>query len=135
MGTPLTILIGIVVIGTSIWVYTDAQAIGVKKGQIAGLMDMNPLSWFLACLLLWIVSFPFYLAYRKEFMRINGKLPKPSSSTSIVAPAATMLTSDFDDQLRKLAKLRDEKIISEAEFEQKKRAILGVPGSPIQIGQ
>ncbi len=35
--------------------------------------NMGPISWFLACLLIWIVAFPFYLAKRGEFKRINGK--------------------------------------------------------------
>ena len=34
--------------------------------------------------------------------------------------------ADFDDQLRKLAKLKDEGLISDDEFSQKKRALLGI---------
>lgn len=66
-------IITIIVIATSIWVLIDAQTIGVKKGQIQGMGNMGPISWFLACLLIWIVAFPFYLAKRGEFKRINGK--------------------------------------------------------------
>ncbi len=63
----------LVVIGTSIWVLADAKTIGVKKGQISGFTDLGALGWFFACLLLWIVAFPFYLAKRSEYKRINGK--------------------------------------------------------------
>jgi len=63
----------IIVIGTSIWVAVDATTIGVKKGQIKGVADMGPAGWFFACLLLWIIAFPFYLAKRGELKKINGK--------------------------------------------------------------
>jgi hypothetical protein len=63
----------IIVIATSIWVLIDAQTIGVKKGQIQGMGDLSPGGWFIVCLLLWIVGFPFYLAKRPEFKRVNGK--------------------------------------------------------------
>jgi len=63
----------VIVVGTSIWVLADAATIGVKKEQIQGIGDMGPLSWFIACLGIWIVGFPLYLAKRAEFKRINGK--------------------------------------------------------------
>ena len=65
--------IWIVVIATSLWVLIDAKTIGVKKGQIDGMGTMGPWSWFVACLLLWIIGFPFYLAKRGEFKRINAR--------------------------------------------------------------
>jgi len=65
-------LILIIVVATSIWVLIDAQTIGVKKGQIEGMGNMGPWSWTIACLLLWIVCFPFYLAKRSEFKRANS---------------------------------------------------------------
>lgn len=63
----------LIVIGTSIWVLADAKTIGVQKGQITGFTDMGVLGWFIACLLLWIIAFPIYLAKRSEYKRINGK--------------------------------------------------------------
>ncbi len=62
-----------VVIGTSLWVLFDASNIGVKRGQMQGMGDMGPGGWFAVCLLLWIVGFPFYLAKRAEYKRINNK--------------------------------------------------------------
>lgn len=62
----------VIVIATSIWVLVDAKNIGVKKGQIQGLGNLGPWGWFFACFLLWIVGFPFYLAKRSEFKRINS---------------------------------------------------------------
>lgn len=66
-------MILLIVLGTSIWVGVDASTIGVKKGQLKGMADMGPTGWFFACLLLWIVAFPFYVAKREELKRINGK--------------------------------------------------------------
>ena len=51
----------LIVLGTSIWVLVDAKTIGVKKGQIEGSGNMGPWGWFFACVLLWIICFPFYL--------------------------------------------------------------------------
>lgn len=54
------------VVGTSIWVFMDAKAIGIVPGQRSGFLDMGPASWFLCCLLLWIVAFPAYLVIRGQ---------------------------------------------------------------------
>jgi hypothetical protein len=63
----------LVVLATSLWVLIDAKSIGVKKGQLSGLANLGPWGWFFACLLLWIIGFPLYLAKRPELKRINGK--------------------------------------------------------------
>ncbi len=65
--------IGLLILGTSIWVLFDAKTIGVKKGQLEGVADMGPWGWFIVCLLLWIIGFPVYLAKRGEYKRINEK--------------------------------------------------------------
>jgi hypothetical protein len=61
------------IIGSSIWVYFDAKNIGVKKGQLKGLLDMGPGGWFFVTLLLWIVGFPAWLATRGKYKEINSK--------------------------------------------------------------
>ncbi len=61
----------IFIIATSVWVYFDAKAIGVKKGQIPGFVDMGPGGWFCVTLLLWIAGFPAWLAYRGKYKQIN----------------------------------------------------------------
>lgn len=65
-------LLFVVVIGTSVWVAFDAKTIGVKKGQVKGMAGMGPIGWFFACLLIWIIAFPLYLAKRGEFKKINA---------------------------------------------------------------
>jgi hypothetical protein len=72
-----TFLQYVLLIGTSIWVLCDAKAIGVKKGQVKGIANMGPWGWFFACLLLWIICFPWYLVKRSEYLRVNEKQPNP----------------------------------------------------------
>jgi hypothetical protein len=59
-------LIWLVVIGSSIWVAADASSIGARKGLVPGFFNMGVAGWFFACLLLWIVAFPGYLATRNK---------------------------------------------------------------------
>jgi hypothetical protein len=64
----MELIILLVVVGTSIWVVADASHIGVRKGLVTGVCDMGPAGWVIACLLLWIVAFPMYLAKRAAFV-------------------------------------------------------------------
>lgn len=104
-------LMWLIVLGTAIWVLVDAKSIGVRKGVITGIGNIGPWAWFFACLLLWIVAFPLYLIKRSDFKRaLEG------------APAASLGSLA---ELEKLAELKDKGIISDAEFQAKKQAILG----------
>lgn len=58
----------LIVVGTSIWVLTDAIKIKAQPGLLTGVFDMGPGAWFLSCLLLWIVAFPCYLAKRNDII-------------------------------------------------------------------
>lgn len=79
-------LFWIIVIATSIWVLIDAKTIGIKKGQIQGMGNLGPWGWFFACLLIWIIGFPFYLAKRSEFKHINSSLPEEDQSIKAETP-------------------------------------------------
>jgi hypothetical protein len=61
----------LLIVITSIWVVSDAKSIGVKKGQVKGILDMGPWGWFFLCLFLWIVGFPAYLAMRGKYKAAN----------------------------------------------------------------
>ena len=65
------LFVWLLIIGSSIWVVVDAKSTGVKSGQIKGLGNMGPWGWFFACLLLWILGFPLYLAKRGEFKTLT----------------------------------------------------------------
>jgi hypothetical protein len=64
----------IVVVVSSIWVLVDAKTIGVKKGQIQGLGNLGAWGWLFLCLLFWVVGFPYNLAKRSSFKRIDSQL-------------------------------------------------------------
>jgi hypothetical protein len=59
-------LLGLVVLGSSIWMAVDASQLGYDKRDVKGLAAMGPAGWLLAGLLLWIVAFPLYLIKRPE---------------------------------------------------------------------
>ena len=117
----MAILILIIVVGTSIWVVVDANAIGVKKGQLKGVADMGPSGWFFVCLLFWIIGFPFYLAKRGELKRINAQ----TSGGPSAVPQGSANTSNLDE-LEKLAHLRDKGVLTEQEFQTLKAKLLGL---------
>lgn len=114
-------IIFLVVIATSIWVLVDAKSIGVKKGQIEGMGNMGAGSWFLVCLLFWILGFPFYLAKRNEFKLANSNQAKEANSE-----VSSELNDDFVSRIEKLAALKDKGIVTEDEFNKKKQELLAL---------
>ena len=119
-----------IVVGSSIWVLLDARSIGVKKGQLRGIANMDPGDWFICCLLLWIIAFPYYLSKRPQLLSINGKTQGLLKSRGGFAT----LKADSVDALEKLASLRDKGIVTEEEFQIQKTKILGLP-APFPTGQ
>lgn len=116
----------LVILVSAIWVLIDAKSIGIRKGLISGMGDIGPWGWFFVTLLLWIVGFPMYLYYRGKF-----KLAVANSTTSISAfvsgkgtttQSQNMGIADFE----KLATLNDKGLITEGEFEAKKKQLLGL---------
>ena len=81
----MTVFVWLVIIGTAIWVYFDAKSIGVKKGQITGILNMGPVGWFFVTLLLWIIGFPAYLATRGKYKKINQGSSINSTESNVKA--------------------------------------------------
>lgn len=75
------LLLPLIILLSSIWVYVDAKRIGARKGLIKGFADLGPAGWLVSCVLLWIVSFPLYLVSR-------AKIKAASAATATVAAAA-----------------------------------------------
>jgi hypothetical protein len=124
----------LIVCGTSIWVFYDAHNLGVRKGLTHGFLDMGPTGWAFACLLFWIIAFPIYLGNRSEYARLAEQGTTSEQIEALEAQRDELLAAvnlplppqDLDQQLRSLAKLRDDGLITEADFEAKKKKILGI---------
>jgi hypothetical protein len=57
------------VLASSLWVLVDSIRLGAKRGALGGgFLDMGPVAWFFACLLLWIVAMPCYLVTRRRLV-------------------------------------------------------------------
>jgi hypothetical protein len=74
------LLVPLVVLLSSIWVFVDAKRIGARKGLLKGLADLSSGGWLVSSLLLWIVAFPLYLASR-------GKIKAAVAATGAALPA------------------------------------------------
>ena len=110
----------LIVIATAIWVLFDAKTIGVKKGLVIGMGNMGAWGWFFSCLLFWIIGFPMYLYYRGKFKSaIIGTTFKNS-----VKPESARIETLND--LEQLAALKDKGVITDLEFQTKKKQILGI---------
>ncbi|WP_146167799.1 hypothetical protein [Micromonospora sp. MH33] len=81
-GLPSTALVSIllllVALGTDVWVYTDARQRQRRGNRVSVSLGSfrveNPETWFLGCLILWVVFVPLYLTAtgRNPFARSGG---------------------------------------------------------------
>lgn len=116
--------IWLIFFGSALWVFFDAKNIGVKKGMVSGVGNMGPWGWFFVTLLVWIVGFPMYFYFRGKF-----KVAVAESFKSVSVPMSGSVQSIRPDgvaieNLEKLASLKEKGLITEAEFEAKKKQLL-----------
>jgi hypothetical protein len=126
------------VVCTSIWAALDARANRIPTTNKPYSLNNGALMWFFGCLLLWIIYFPCYLYRRFRTLRERKRAlaPPPTMNVRIVnaeQPGATpahmhksVLRPDIEQELRRLAKLVQDKLISESDFEMKKKQMLGI---------
>ena len=107
-----------IVLLTSIWVYFDARSIGVKKGVISGFFDLGPGGWFWVCLLLWIIGFPAYLAKRGSYKR--------AVVNTVTTATRSSANSNALEQIEKLGELKAKGLLTQEEFESKKKELLAL---------
>lgn len=69
----IDLAVGIIVLASSIWVMSDANK--YKMGG-DGSISPNPYKIAFACLILWIVVFPYYLIKRSKFIQSAKEHPK-----------------------------------------------------------
>jgi len=70
-------LLGLAVVTTSFWVLFDAYRLmaNVPKPALRTVTKAttSPFVWFIGCLLLWIVAFPWYLIVRGKYKALQGR--------------------------------------------------------------
>lgn len=100
-------IILLIVIGTTIWVGYDAKQNRVPIDSKPYSLNNGAVAWVLTCILLWIFGFPYYLVKR-------AKILKQEEGQSDLS------------QIEKLADLKSKGLITEKEFQTKKKEILGL---------
>ena len=93
------LLLSAVVLAAAVWVAVDSANLGAHRGRLGGgLLDMGPVAWFFAVLLLWLIGLPCYLYARTRLVAVRdterrrAALPVPHGPGGLppgaVAPAA-----------------------------------------------
>jgi putative oligomerization/nucleic acid binding protein len=104
------------VLFSSVWVARDAKANRIPISGNNYDLNTGAVAWFISCIVLWIATFPYYI-YRRNALLAERRGPKAAAKATPTA---------LEQELRSLARLRDDSLISPAEYEQKKRALLGL---------
>jgi hypothetical protein len=103
----------LVVLASSLWVLQDARSLGITRRMGTGFFNMGPVNWFLSCLLLWAVAFPAYIVTRRRSMR-------PTATPAAGIPRKRDLIS----QLAALVDLHSQGVVTDEEFQAKKKAVV-----------
>ncbi len=74
-----TYLIGLVVLGTTIWMAYDSHGNRVPNNKEPYSLNNGAVAWFVSGILLWIVIFPYYLFRRSQVLR-GRQQPAASSA-------------------------------------------------------
>ncbi len=98
----------IIVIVSTIWVGIDSHKNQVSSDKNSEYNNGHSVAWVLMCLLIWIIGFPYYLIRRHQVL--SG-----GSSAQTVSGA---------DELQKFAELKEKGLLSDEEYEAKKKEIL-----------
>jgi hypothetical protein len=116
MDSEIPSIILIIVLGTTIWLTYDASTNKISITQKPYSINNGALAWCLSAILLWIATFPYYLVRRSQVLR-----ERRGGMTSASAPV-----QDIGSQLSTLARLKEQGLISESDYEQKKKQLLGI---------
>lgn len=108
----MDVLIFIIVIGTSIWVFIDAKSLNLPKKDATGFWAMGPIGWLVACFLIWIIAFPVYLVKRSDWKNMTDTDSNEKGE------------SDSLTKLEKLGEMKEKGILTEEEFNKQKSSLL-----------
>jgi hypothetical protein len=77
---PISVVL--VIVATALWVYADARTQSQRGNPVVcsiGVLEGNsPTTWFIACLILWILFFPTYVVVRGQGGRWAKRHDGPS---------------------------------------------------------
>jgi len=124
-------LVFIVVIVSSIWVLFDAHTNQIiRDGEKPYKFFTNgAFIWFIGSLFLWILNFPIYLMFRKKYLALKY-LQQSQSAAPVIYANTTMsgnvMQYENADEIRKYKKLLEDGIITEEDFENKKKQLMGL---------
>ncbi len=121
----IMIFLNVTVVGmvvcTSIWVQRDSSANRISIDGKPYSTNNGAWAWFTSCILLWIAAFPYYLHRRSKLMNERRGGAKAQFHLAAVTPAP-----DAEQELRKFARLKHDGLISDTDYDHKKRQLLGV---------
>jgi hypothetical protein len=114
-----------ILVGSTIWAGVDAGKIEIKKYKVGG--PTTPAWTVIGCLLFWIVVFPWYLVNKGKIVRGEAPLREGFAGHGAQNAGATIVQAQQGDviaQLEKLAKLKEDGVLSEEEFQAQKAKLL-----------
>ena len=118
----LEILPYLLVFGSSAWVLYDARNLGIRRNPQQSFFSLGPTGWFIWCILLWAVAFPAYLMRRRRRLREIAAATDAPAPERVQGPPIESL-----EPMAQLAALADELsdgLITEDEFQERKRALV-----------
>lgn len=81
-----TLITGLIVVITAIWAGADAATNRIPSDSRPYGAGNGALAWFLCCLLLWIVAFPWYLIRRAQVLGQRRREREREKAASVAAP-------------------------------------------------
>lgn len=72
-------LVWVMVLGTALWAAIDSSKLQLKRYKSG--ISYGPVVLFIACALLWIVGFPWYLSMRYKIKTGTAALKEPTPNT------------------------------------------------------
>ena len=122
-ATPFLVLA--LVAGTSIWVAIDSKLNRITSDNKPYSFMNGAFVWFSFCILFWIITFPYYLVRRSKLLAQRRHAATPPAVPAAPARVASAAV-DMEQELRVLARLKQDGIITAEEFDQKKQQVLAL---------
>jgi hypothetical protein len=114
----IAVLMPLMVLGTSIWVFIDSREIGRLRKKTPGVFVLGPVGWCVACLLCWSIFFPAYLWKRRTHKRTIAM------AMAVEKPPDVLREADLITQLGALADDYTEGRLTMQEFKTRKEALV-----------